>query len=163
TKSSSINVRLSNTLQFLAGGIPVGTGYTITLGATSVDGAFTCTGSAGFNVTLGMPTPVSATLDCATTPPGQGTIIVTGTTQVCAHLDWVSASPLETTVNGPIALSATASAGPITPAFTWTATAGTFDNPASATPTFTCPATPGAVTISVTASPSGPTCTNVTT
>lgn len=163
TRSASVNVRLSNTLQFLAGGIPAGTGYTITLSAASVDNAFTCTGSAGFNVTVGTSTPVGLTLSCSTTPPGQGTVIVTGTTQVCANLDSVSVSPLETTVNGPIALAATASAGSLPTTFAWTATAGTFDNPTSATPTFTCPATPGSVTISVTALPSAATCNTVTT
>jgi hypothetical protein len=162
-RTDSINVRLSNTLQFLAGGIPVASGYTLMLTAASVDGAFSCTGSAGFNIASAAATPVGITLSCSTAAPGQGTIVVTGTTQICANLDSVSASPLETTVNGPIALSATASAGSITPTFAWTASAGTFDNPAIAAPTFTCPATPGPVTISVTASPSAPTCPNVTT
>jgi mono/diheme cytochrome c family protein len=161
-RTDSVNVRLSNTLQFLSGGIPVAAGYTITLTAMSVDGAFTCTGSAGFNVASAATTPVGLTLSCSTTPPGGGTIVVTGTTQICANLDSIGALPLETTVNGPISLSATGSAGSITPTFSWTATAGTFDNAAIATPTFTCPATPGSVTISVTASPSAATCTNVT-
>jgi hypothetical protein len=163
TKSASVNVRSSNTLQFLAGGIPAGTGYTIMLTAASIDASFACSGSAGFDITAGMSTPVGLTLNCSTTPVGGGTVIVTGTTQVCANLDSVSASPLETTVNGPISLAATASAGPIATTFAWTATAGTFDNAASATPTFTCPATPGPVTITVTASPSAATCTTLTT
>src|SRR5262249_26968800 len=131
--------------------------------ATSVDGAFSCSGSANFTVVIGAITPVSFTFNCSTAPGGQGGIIVGGTTQVCANLDSVGASPLETEVGTPISLSATASAGSITPTFAWTATGGTFDNAASATPTYTCPATAGQQTITVVASPSGPSCTTVTT
>ncbi len=163
TRSGTVDVRLSNSLQFLAGAIPAATGYTILLTAKSVDNAFSCSGTASFNVTVGGITPVSLTLNCSTTPPGQGGIVVVGTTQVCANLDSIGVSPLETAVNGPISLSATASAGSLPTTFAWTATAGTFDNAASATPTFTCPSTPGPVTITVTVSPSAPSCPTVTT
>ena len=61
-----------------------------------------------------------------------------------------------------IALSATATAGPLTPTFAWTATAGSFDNAASATPVFTCPATPATVTITLAVSPTAPGCTSAT-
>ncbi len=158
SRSASINVRFSNTVSFLAGAIPQGTGYTLALTAVSLDGAFTCTGMAGFDIAAGTSTPVGLTLSCATASPGQGTVIVTGTTQICANLDSISAAPLETAVNTPIALSATASVGSLTPTFAWTATAGAFDDAASATPVFTCPATPGPVVITVTASPSAATC-----
>ncbi|HEY0480551.1 MAG TPA: hypothetical protein VGD37_23705 [Kofleriaceae bacterium] len=162
TRSSSVTVRFSNTVTFQAGAIPAGAGYSIALNATSVDGAFTCTGSAGFSVTAKTTTPVTVLINCSTTPPGQGTVVVTGTTQICVNLDSLSASPLETAVNTPITLSATASAGSVVPTFAWTATAGMFDNATSASPTFTCPSTPGPVTITVTASPSAATCNTVT-
>src|SRR5215212_2537253 len=42
TKTGSVTVRFSNTISFQAGAIPAANGYTITLSATSVDGAFTC-------------------------------------------------------------------------------------------------------------------------
>jgi len=160
SRSASINVRFSNTVSFLAGAIPQGTGYTLALTAASVDGAFNCTGMAGFDITAGASTPVGITLSCATAAPGQGTVVVTGTTQVCANLDSISAAPLETAVNTTIALSATASAGTLTPTFAWTATAGTFDNATSAAPVFTCPATPGPVVITATALPSAASCPN---
>jgi hypothetical protein len=163
TRSGTVNVKFSNTLQFLAGAIPAGSGYTILLAATSVDGAFACTGTASFTVTAGGITPISLTFTCSTAPLGQGGIVVVGTTQVCANLDSVGVSPLETAVNTPIALSATASAGSLPTSFAWTATAGTFDNASSATPTFTCPSTPGPVTITVVVSPSAPSCPTVTT
>jgi hypothetical protein len=162
-RSSTVNVRSSNTLKFLAGAIPAATGYTITLTASSIDGAFACTGSAGFAVTAGTTSTVGLIFNCSTAPAGQGTIVVDGTTQVCANLDSVSASPLETAVNTPIALSATGSAGTVPTTFLWMATAGTFDNPASATPTFTCPSTPGPVTITARVLPSPAGCNTVTT
>jgi hypothetical protein len=161
-RSGSVPVRFSNTISFQTGALPSGVGYTIALTATSTDGAFTCTGTAGFRVTPFVVTPVTLTLNCSTTPPQQGGIIVIGGTQICSNLDSLGASPLETAVNTPISLSATASVGSLTPTFAWTATDGTFDNPASATPTFTCPATPGPVTITVTVSPGSPSCSTIT-
>jgi hypothetical protein len=112
---------------------------------------------------VGRLTPVSLQLNCSTAPAGQGTVVVIGTTQVCANLDSLGASPLETAVNTSVSLSATGSAGTLPVTFAWTATAGAFDNPLSATPTFTCPATPGPVTITVTVLPSVPSCNTVTT
>lgn len=163
TKSGSVNVRFSNTISFQTGGIPAGTGYSITLTATSVDGSFSCTGSANFSVTAGNVTPVSLTLNCSTAPGGNGTVVVIGGTQVCANIDSVGVSPLETEVGTPISLSATATAGSLTPTFTWQATAGSFDSTTSATPTFTCPQTPGMVSITVTVSPGTQSCNTVTT
>src|SRR5262245_55052677 len=163
SKTGTVNVRFSNTISFQTGAIPAGPGYTITLSATSADGSFSCSGSAPFTVASGTTTSVGLTLSCSTAPAGQGTIVVNGTTQICANLDSISASPLETAVGTPIALSATGSAGPVPVTFAWTATAGTFDNVLSATPVFTCPATPGPVTISVTVVPSAASCTTITT
>jgi hypothetical protein len=162
TQSGTVNVQNSNSIRFQVGGVPAGTGFTITLNATSVNGAFTCSGSASFAVTAGMTTGVSLTLTCQANGNGSGTVVVTGTTAVCATITGLSVLPLETTVNSPIALSATATAGTITPTFAWTATAGTFDNTASATPVFTCPATPQTVTITLAVSPNGPGCTAAT-
>jgi len=163
TRSGSANVRFSNVIAFQTAAIPAGVGYTIALTATSVDGAFTCAGSAGFRVLPFVVSPVSLLLSCSTTPPGQGGIVVVGTTQICANLDSLGVSPLETAVNTPIQLSATGTVGSLTPTFTWAATAGTFDNAAIATPVFTCPATPGDVTITATISPGAPSCNTVTT
>jgi hypothetical protein len=163
SRTGSVNVRFSNTISFQTGGIPAASGYSIALTATSVDGAFTCSGSASFNVTAQMTTSVGITLNCSTTPAGQGTVVVNGTTQICANLDSLGASPLETAVNTQISLSATGSAGSVPTTFAWTASAGSFDSTTSANPTFTCPATPGQVTINVTVSPSAATCNTVTT
>jgi hypothetical protein len=163
TRSGSVDVRFSSVLAFQIGGIPAGSGYTISLSAMSVDGEFTCSGSAGFSVSALAITPVSLQLYCSAAPPDEGSVVVTGTTQVCATLSSLGASPLETAVNTSISLSATGSAGTLPVSYTWTATAGTFDNPQSVAPTFTCPATPGPVVISVTVYPSAPSCNTVTT
>lgn len=163
SRAGSAAVRFSNVVSFQAGAIPAAGGYTIALSATSVDGAFSCAGTAGFAITALAVTPVSVQLNCSTAPAGQGTVVVIGTTQVCANLDSLSASPLETAVNTPITLTATGSAGTLPVGFSWTASAGSFDNPHSAAPTFTCPATPGPVTITVMVSPSAASCTTVTT
>ena len=161
-RSGTVNVQNSNTIRFQVGGLPAGAGYTISLTATTVGGAFSCAGSAGFSVAGGMTSPVSVMLTCTANGNGAGTIVVTGTTGVCATITELSAFPLETTVNGSIALAATATAGSLTPTFSWTATAGAFDNAASATPMFTCPATPQTVTITLSVSPNAPGCTSAT-
>jgi hypothetical protein len=142
--------------------LPTATGYTIALLATSADGTYTCAGSANFDVSRGASTSVTVNLACYVTPNGSGTAVVTGSTQVCANLDSISAAPLETAVNSPISLSASASAGTVTPSYAWTATAGTFDSASSQNPVFTCPATAGDVTIAVSVSPSSAMCTTVT-
>src|SRR5262245_28304266 len=64
-RTGSVNVRFSNTISFQTGGIPAGGGYAITLTATSVDGSFSCTGSANFTVIASVTTPVSITLTCS--------------------------------------------------------------------------------------------------
>jgi hypothetical protein len=162
SRSGSVNVQFSNVVKFQVGGLPSGAGYTITLTATSVDGTISCSGSASFSVVPGATTGVNLTLVCTGASPDAGTIVVNGATQVCANINSLSVFPLETTVDQPISLAVTASAGSVTPTFAWTATAGTFDNATSATPTFTCPSTPQTVTITVTASPSAPVCTTTT-
>lgn len=161
SRTGAVNVRFSNTVSFQVSALPATDGYTIALTATSADGSFTCSGSAGFKVVTGMITSVGITLNCSTAPAGQGTVVVTGTTQICANLDSLGASPLETAVDTQIALSATGSAGTVPVTFAWTATAGTFDNATSATPNFTCPSTAQQVTITVTVSPSAATCNTV--
>lgn len=162
TRSGQVDVQFSTVLAFQIGALPAGSGYTIALSATSVDGAFHCAGSAEFEVSAHATTPVGIPLYCSAAGPGTGTVVVTGTTQICAALTALEASPLETSVNAPIALSATGAAGTLPVSYAWTATAGAFDNPQSETPTFTCPATPGPVTISVAVSPSAPACDTVT-
>jgi hypothetical protein len=163
TRSGSVDVRFSGMLAWQIGGIPAGSGYTIALSAMSVDGVFRCAGSAQFEVAAQTTTPVALQLDCSAAAGEEGTVVVVGTTQICARLTALEASPLETAVNAPIALSAAGSAGTLPVSYAWTATAGAFDDPQREAPTFTCPATPGPVTISVAVAPGAPSCDTVTT
>ena len=162
TQSGTVNVQNSNTIRFQVGGVPAGTGYTIALTATTADGAFSCAGSASFSVMAGMTSAVSLTLTCTANGNGAGAVVVTGSTAVCATITSLTVLPLETSVNSTIALAATATAGSLTPTFAWTASAGSFDNPASATPVFTCPPVPGTVTVTVAVSPTAESCTAAT-
>src|SRR5207244_5252844 len=101
-QAGSVNVQFANTIKFRIGGLPVAAGYTITLTATSVDGTITCSGSADFAVSAGATTGVNLTLVCVGKTPESGTIVVNGSTQVCANINSVSGFPLETTVAPPI-------------------------------------------------------------
>jgi hypothetical protein len=156
TRSGSVNVKSSNSIRFRVGGLPAGSGYSLELSGTSVDGSLTCSGSATFTVALGAPIRVDVTLACSR-PPRNGSIEVSGTTQICATIDSLDVSSLEAGLGAPVALSVSAS-GATAPTFAWTASAGTFNDPASASPTFTCPATPGVVTVNVAATPGGASC-----
>jgi hypothetical protein len=160
SQSGMVNEQFANVIDFQVGDLPTGSGYTIALSASSTDGSLSCAGSATFTVAAGATTPVSVVLSCSATADS-GSIAVTATTQICPSVNGISVLPLETTLNEPVSLSATVS-GPAAPTFAWTATAGTFDNAASATPVFTCPGTAGAVTITLTVGPSSASCTTAT-
>jgi len=162
TQSGSVNVQSSNTISFQVGGLPAGAGYAISLSSASVDGSIGCIGSSGFEVTTGATNPVDVVLNCSTVAADAGGIAVNGTTQNCANVTSLGAIPLETTVDHTIALSATATAGPDTATFNWTAIAGSFDNPTSPTPVFTCPSAPTDVTITVAVAPAPAGCNTIT-
>ena len=75
-QSGSLNVAQSGTVSGVIGGVPAGTGYTLTLAATDVAQKFTsCAGSSTVAVTAGATTPVSVAIECrlppvaTTTPP----------------------------------------------------------------------------------------------
>jgi phospholipase C len=148
-KTGTVNVGNSATVNFQIGSVPAGTGYTITLSATTPDGTVSCAGSATFTAMARTTTAVSVTLRCTTAGPDSGTIAVSATTVNCGTVNFASASPSETTVGNSLALTASAGGpnpGAIT--YTWSAPSGSFDNASSATPNFTCSA-PGAVTLTL--------------
>jgi len=162
SRSGTVSVQNSNAIRFQVGGLPAGAGYTIALTATTTDGAFSCAGSATFSVMSGVTSPVSLTLTCTANGNGTGSVVVNGSTAICTTITSLSAAPLETIVNSAIALAATVAAGSLTPTFAWTATAGSFDDPATAMPVFTCPSSPTNVTITLAVSPTAPGCTSAT-
>jgi hypothetical protein len=144
---------------FSVTGLPVGTGYMVSMAAVASDGMTTCTGSATFNVTGGpMPAPVTVHLACG---PG-GTAAVTESTDVCPMLDGVDAGPASVLVGSSIALTAAAhdldgGPGPIT--YAWTATGGSLTNASTANATFTCTAA-GTFTATVAITDGNPACTD---
>ncbi|HVW27418.1 MAG TPA: hypothetical protein VHC69_18770 [Polyangiaceae bacterium] len=153
TKSGTIDVSNSTTLTAVIGGLPAGQGFSISVTATATDGATTCSGSATFNVTARSTTSVTVALDCHE-PPQKGSVMVTGTTNVCPVADGVSANPANVAVGSTIALEGLghdSDNGPSPLAYRWSASSGTFDDATSRTPTFTCTAA-GSATITLTVS-----------
>jgi phospholipase C len=151
SKTGSIDVSHSTTISAVIGGIPVGSGYTITLTATSVDGSLTCSGSATFSVTAHTTTAVTVKLECHQGPKTGG-VGINGSTNVCPSIQSVSASPNEVLTGGSVAVAASASdPDGDTITYKWSATSGTFSNATAASTTYTCTA-PGVATLTVTAS-----------
>jgi hypothetical protein len=141
-------------LSGLIGGIPAGTGYSIQLDGTSMDGTETCSGNQTFAVVTHQTTQVTVPLVCREVLTG-GSVSVTDTTNICPVVDGVAAAPMAAASGGTISLMGTAHDKDMAPsplAYHWTTTAGTFDNANNQNPTFTCPtvASPTMVTITLT-------------
>lgn len=153
TRSGSIDVSHSATISARISGLPAGTGYSITLGAASSDGATSCSGSALFDIVAGQTVSVAVRLSCREAPR-LGGVLVSGVLNVCPVLDGISALPVEAIVGGSVSLAATAhdsDAGPEALRYQWSASSGTFSDPASPSAQFTCTsAGPVAVTVTVT-------------
>ncbi len=151
-QTGTVSVANSTKPSFLVGNIPAGTSYTVTLSGTSTDGTVTCVGSVAFSVTAQMTTTVTVSLQCTTTAPEAGSVIVTGSTYDCATANSVSASPAETTVGHSVAVAASATGpNPSGLTYSWSAPSGSFDTPTAQTANFTC-AVAGPVTLTVTVS-----------
>ena len=153
TKSGPIDVSHSSTISANIGGIPAGSGFSITLTGTSTDGGTTCSGSASFSVTAHQTTPVTVALDCHEAAH-TGSVLVNGTLNVCPTIDGVDANPASAFVNASITLGATAhdsDAAPAALTYLWSATSGTLANATSAHATLTCTAA-GPVTVTLTVS-----------
>lgn len=157
TKSGTVDVSHSATLATTIGGIPSGTGFTITVTITSSDGSTTCTGSATFDVAPRATTPVTVHFSCHQTAR-TGSILVNAQLNVCPVIDGVDATPDEVTLGGTVQLSGAAhdaDNGPAPLAYHWSASSGFFDDATSASPVFTCSA-PGTVTLTLTVSDGDP-------
>lgn len=151
SKSGSIDVSASSTISAVIGGVAAGTGYALTLSATSTDGQTTCSGSSpAFNVVAGATTSVSVAIDCHR-PPTTGSVQINGTINVCPNITSLSANP---PVGNTIALAAAASdpdAAPQPLSYSWTTTSGTLSSATVPNPTLTCTA-PGTASLTLTVS-----------
>jgi hypothetical protein len=140
------------TVSVLVNGLPAGTGYLVELTAVSTDGKTTCGGSSTFDIIANQSSSVTVALQCKT-PKTTGSVVVGGTFNNCPALTSFSASPLAVAVGGIITVGSAAS--DLDPGtmltFAWTATAGTFAAPTSASTTYTC-AVGGSQTLTITVS-----------
>jgi hypothetical protein len=127
------------------GGVPAGPGYSISLQGLAADGVTTCGGVSGtFTVSATAPTTIVVSLLCRQ-PQSQSGVAVTGNAvDVCPNIDGLSADATSAAIGGtPVSLSATAhdaDNGPMPLSYQWSASSGTFSNPAIASPTFSCTA-----------------------
>jgi hypothetical protein len=151
--TGTVDVSNSNTLSFVVGALPAGTGYSIEVDATSSDGGTTCMGTASFAVTAHATSMVTIHLDCRQ-GAHTGSVSINGTINICPVADGISASPASIAVGFPVALAITAhdaDGGPAPLSYHWTAASGSFSDASSATPTFVCNV-PGPVTLTATVS-----------
>jgi phospholipase C len=157
TKTGPIDVSQSPTLAAVIGGLPPGSGFTIAIAGTSVDGSTQCAGSAPFSVTAASTTAVTVTVDCHQAAK-TGSLSVNGTLNVCPSVQALSATPSVVFAGSSVALSSSAvdpDNGPSPLAFKWTSTSGNFSNASAPNTTFTC-TTAGVATLTLTVSDGDP-------
>jgi hypothetical protein len=136
---------------------PASNGDKVVMTATATDGTV-CTGtSPPFNVIAGGTVMVGVVLVCGGAPfvQGGGSVLVGGEVVAgdsCPQLTSWSASPLQVLPGGTVDVAATATdADPgDTLSYVWTASAGSFANPAAPATQFLCtPAGPAILTVTV--------------
>jgi hypothetical protein len=115
-----------------------GDDYTISMEASTNDGALTCAGSADFGIEAAQKTALMVFLNCK--PPERfGSVRVNGKFNICAELTKAVASPLQTSVGSEIDLFAQAEdAEGDDIDFLWTAEGGIVDENTAQETTFTC-------------------------
>ena len=119
-------------------GLPRGENYLVELEATSEDGEVTCMGSAEFDVEIGVATDVMVMLNCKL-PLQFGDVRVNGKLNICAQLQKLVVSPLQTSIGNQIDLSATGEdEDGDSIAYLWTGTGGAIADPNAASTTYTC-------------------------
>jgi len=150
SKTGTIDLSSATTLSATIGGLPAGSGYSITINATTTDTAATCAGSTTFSVQARATVSVNVALTCKEAPR-TGSVMVAGVLNLCPVIDSLSANPSEVQVGGTVALVAAAhdsDAGPSALAYTWSASAGTLSSATGQNSTFTC-TTPGTATVTL--------------
>ncbi len=150
TKTGSIDLSSATKLSATVGGLPAGTGYSISLTANATDGSVSCAGSASFNVLAHSTVSVTVALSCHEAPR-TGSVMVSGVLNLCPTIDSVGTNPAEVQVGSSIALSAVAhdtDSGPSPLSFAWTTTSGTLSDATAQNPSLKC-TTPGLATVTL--------------
>lgn len=153
SRSSTVMVQNSASFSALVGGIPVGSGYTASLSATSTDGTLSCTGSASFNVAARATTAVTVRLQCRE-QPRTGSALINGQLNLCPVVEGIGAAPQTVIVGSSLSLVSLVHDTDVAPSalsYKWTAASGTFSDSTAKEPTFTCTVA-GDVTITLKAS-----------
>jgi hypothetical protein len=150
TKTAALDVSRSNGISALIGGLPAGSGYSISISAASSAGSDACSGTASFDVIAGSTQGVTVYLACREAA-ATGSVLVNGVLNLCPVIDGVGASPAEVNVGASLALSALAhdsDAAPSALSYAWTVSSGTLSNAAIKNPSLTC-TTAGEITVAV--------------
>jgi len=112
--------------------------HVIEMVAISVNGQVTCVGSAPFDVEIGVATDVMVFLNC-NLPESFGGVRANGDFNICANLERVVVSPLQTSVGNDIDLSAQATdAEDDSIQYLWTTLSGSIADPSAPNTTYTC-------------------------
>ena len=152
--SGTLNTSGSRTPSFIAS-LPVATGDTVNMTATTTAGVSCAGTSAPFNIVAGQSVNVPVNILCEGTvaDAGIGSVVVSGTVVPGDHCPTLAAwliAPQQTATADPIDVTVTAADADVgdTLSYAWTATAGTFTSATAATTQYTCTTT-GAQTLSV--------------
>lgn len=153
--NGSIDVTNKTTATALVTGLPAGNGYLVKMDATSVTmPTQTCGGQVNFNVEALKTAVATVVLLCRAPAGTTGAVAINGGFNQCPYITGISASTLEASVGGSVAINVTATdldGDAITYAWTQTGTSGAVAAPASASTTFNCTGT-GLSTLSISVS-----------
>jgi hypothetical protein len=163
--SGTVQIGDAQSIEFVAGGILAGGGYTVTLTGNDSAGDFCQGSSATFSVaasatsfttlvitcTQATDATAAATVDTGSVAVDAGVVLVAQGAYQCPGISSFSISPAEILATGQTAQLNVATVGPAPTSIQWTASGGAgggFSNPNAANPTFSCGG-PGAVTVTV--------------
>jgi hypothetical protein len=151
--SGSIDVSNATMATVLVSNLPAGSGYAVTMTATSTDGGHSCQGSAAFTVVATQTALVDVILLCRGPTDQSGMVAIVGGFDNCPQITGISASGLQAAVGGSIAISALAVDRDPNDVvnYTWSAAPpgiGTFANASAAATSFQC-LVPGSTSLSI--------------
>lgn len=138
-----LDVSHSASFSGLITGVPVGTGYRLSLRATAADNReVSCAGSALFDVLRDTTTAATVQLRCMV-PRNTGNVSIRGTANVCPVVDSIAVLPASIPIGASAFVSATArdlDGAPAALTYSWSSQHGSFTGPSSAASSFTCTA-----------------------